>query len=158
MKMWNDLFEFHLVVCSRVCSNVNVSHQPFIVRKLLIVWRSSTLGGNWRVPSSPQCWQPETFQVKHIFWHFSQHISHLQSHLNQFEQAKVSSPKPKNRLTKRPRNLQTLQTTSKRMTAFDWDDKKSSKLPSSWSKLSTEAILLDTREFISVYYMKSIFL
>lgn len=68
--IWNCdviLFEFHLVVCSRVCSNVNVSHQPFIVRKLLIVWRSSTLGGNWRVPSSPQCWRPETFQVKYIF-------------------------------------------------------------------------------------------
>lgn len=61
--MTRHCLSFDLLVCSRVCSNVNVSHQPFIVRRLLIVWRSSTLGGNWRAPFSPQCWQPETFQV-----------------------------------------------------------------------------------------------
>lgn len=132
-------------------SNVNVSHQLFIVKRLSTAWRNSTHGGNWKAQFSPQCWPRGTFPVR-----FQPPLSvpnpiftELLLWNKLFGQAKASLQRRKNHLTRRQKSRRYRMrrpTTLTKTMALDWDDKRLSKWRNSWSKPSTAETSTDTRE------------
>lgn len=134
------------------CSNVNVSHQQFIVKRLLTAWRNSTHGGNWRAPSSPRCWQHGTFPVSSLPPCVPNPIFiELLSRNKLSGQAKASSRRRRSHRTRSPRSRRYQNrhpTTLMKTMVSDWGDRRSSRWRNSWSRPSTAETSPDTREWL----------